>query len=102
MSRLTGSTPWIGPYHADIPVLVGDTANPQHPSAAGLVPVVSRTVTAPISWSECMLSGRRQWSTRSTRFGEHLWLALNAPACYQLLTSLKAGPGADGPERGLA
>jgi voltage-gated potassium channel len=34
------------------------------------------------------------------RFGEHLSLALNAPASYQLLTWLEAGPGATLPERG--
>ena len=34
------------------------------------------------------------------RFGEHLRLALNAPASYQLLTWLEAGPGAELPERG--
>jgi voltage-gated potassium channel len=34
------------------------------------------------------------------RFGEHLRLALNAPASYQLLTWLEAGPGAELPKRG--
>ena len=34
------------------------------------------------------------------RFGDHLRLALNAPAAYQLLTWLEAGPGAPLPERG--
>ncbi len=34
------------------------------------------------------------------RFGDHLRLALNAPASYQLLTWLEAGPGAVLPERG--
>ena len=34
------------------------------------------------------------------RFGDHLRLALNAPAAYQLLTWLEAGPGALLPERG--
>ena len=34
------------------------------------------------------------------RFGDHLRLALNAPASYQLLTWLEAGPGAELPERG--
>ena len=34
------------------------------------------------------------------RFGEHLRLALNAPASYQLLTWLEAGPGAEIPDRG--
>jgi Trk K+ transport system NAD-binding subunit len=34
------------------------------------------------------------------RFGEHLRLALNAPASYQLLVWLEAGPGAELPDRG--
>jgi voltage-gated potassium channel len=34
------------------------------------------------------------------RFGDHLRLALRAPASYQLLTWLEAGPGAVLPERG--
>jgi Trk K+ transport system NAD-binding subunit len=34
------------------------------------------------------------------RFGDHLRLALNAPASYQLLTWLEAGPGAELPDRG--
>src|SRR3954465_11658903 len=34
------------------------------------------------------------------RFGDHLRLALRAPASYQLLTWLEGGPGAELPERG--
>lgn len=34
------------------------------------------------------------------RFGEHLRLALHAPASYQLLSWLEAGPGAELPQRG--
>jgi Trk K+ transport system NAD-binding subunit len=34
------------------------------------------------------------------RFGDHLRLALRAPASYQLLTWLEAGPGAERPKRG--
>jgi voltage-gated potassium channel len=34
------------------------------------------------------------------RFGDHLRLALRAPASYQLLTWLESGPGADLPDRG--
>ena len=34
------------------------------------------------------------------RFGDHLGLALRAPASYQLLTWLEAGPGAELPPRG--
>ena len=34
------------------------------------------------------------------RFGDHLRLALRAPASYQLLTWLESGPGAALPKRG--
>ena len=120
----------LGSYHADIPGLVADAANPHHLSAAGLdhpfcagvlaltnddetnlavtmtaallrpdLPVVSRTVSATIA------ERMRAFGTPSVvnpfdRFGEHLRLALNAPASYQLLTWLEAGPGAELPERG--
>ena len=36
------------------------------------------------------------------RFGDHLRLALRAPASYQLLTWLEGGPGAEMPARGRA
>jgi len=120
----------LGAYHADIPGLVADAANPHHLSAAGLdhpfcagvlaltnndetnlavtmaaallrpdLPVVSRTISAPIA------ERMRAFGTPSVvnpfdRFGDHLRLALNAPASYQLLTWLEAGPGAELPPRG--
>jgi voltage-gated potassium channel len=120
----------LGSYHADIPGLVADAANPHHLSAAGLehpfcagvlaltnddetnlavtmtaallrpdLPVVSRTVSATVA------ERMRAFGTPSVvnpfdRFGEHLRLALNAPASYQLLTWLEAGPGAELPARG--
>ena len=34
------------------------------------------------------------------RFGDHLRLALRAPASYQLMTWLESGPGAPLPPRG--
>ncbi|CAA9304619.1 MAG: Potassium channel protein [uncultured Friedmanniella sp.] len=120
----------LAAYHADIPGLVADASNPQHLKAAGLdhpfcagvlaltnddetnlavtmtaallrpdLPVVSRTVSAPIA--ERMLAfGTPTVVNPFDRFGEHLRLALNAPASYQLLTWLEAGPGAVLPERG--
>ncbi len=120
----------LGSYHADIPGLVADAANPHHLSAAGLahpfcvgvlaltnddetnlavtmtaallrpdLPVVARTVSAPIA--ERMLAfGTPTVVNPFDRFGDHLRLALNAPASYQLLTWLEAGPGAELPERG--
>jgi voltage-gated potassium channel len=120
----------LGSFHADIPGLVGDAANPHHLSVAGLdhphcsgvlaltnddetnlavtmaaallrpdLPVISRTVSATIA------ERMRAFGTPSVvnpfdRFGDHLRLALKAPASYQLLTWLEAGPGGELPERG--
>jgi voltage-gated potassium channel len=120
----------LGSYHADIPGLVADAANPHHLSAAGLehpscvgvlaltnddetnlaitmtaalvrpeLPVVSRTVSAPIA-ERMRAFGTPAVVNPFDRFGEHLRLALHAPASYQLLTWLEAGPGAELPGRG--
>jgi voltage-gated potassium channel len=120
----------LGSYHADIPGLRADAANPQHLSAAGLehpscagvlaltnddetnlavtmtaalvrpeLPVVSRTVSGTIG-ERMRAFGTPAVVNPFDRFGEHLRLALNAPASYQLLTWLEAGPGAELPERG--
>jgi voltage-gated potassium channel len=120
----------LGSYHADIPGLVADAANPQHLSAAGLehpscagvlaltnddeanlavtmtaalvrpdLPVVSRTISATIA-ERMRAFGTPAVVNPFDRFGEHLQLAMNAPAAYQLLTWLEAGPGAQLPERG--
>jgi voltage-gated potassium channel len=120
----------LGSYHSDIPGLVADAANPHHLSAAGLdhpscagvlaltnddetnlavtmtaallrpdLPVVSRTISAPIA-ERMHAFGTPAVVNPFDRFGEHLHLALNAPASYQLLTWLEAGPGAELPERG--
>ena len=120
----------LATYHADIPGLVADASNPHHLSIAGLdhayctgvlaltnddetnlavtmttallrpdLPVIARTVSAAIE------ERMRAFGTPSVvnpfdRFGDHLRLALNAPASYQLLTWLEAGPGALLPQRG--
>jgi Trk K+ transport system NAD-binding subunit len=120
----------LGSYHADIPGLVADAANPHHLGAAGLespfctgvlaltnndetnlavtmaaallrpdLPVISRTISAPIA-ERMRAFGTPTVVNPFDRFGEHLRLALNAPASYQLLTWLEAGPGAELPERG--
>ena len=120
----------LGTYHADIPGLAADAANPHHLSAAGLdhpfcagvlaltnddetnlavtmaaallrpeLPVISRTVSAHIA-DRMHAFGTPAVVNPFDRFGEHLRLALNAPASYQLLTWLEAGPGAELPERG--
>ncbi len=117
-------------YRADIPGLTGDVRNPHHLAIAGLdhpfcsgvlaltsddevnlavtmaaallrpeLPVIARTVSPAIE------SRMRAFGTPSVvnpfdRFGDHLRLALNAPASYQLLTWLESGPGAERPRRG--
>jgi len=121
----------LGTYHADIPGLVADAANPHHLSAAGLdhpfcagvlaltnddqanlavtmtaallrpdLPVVARTVSPTIA-ERMHAFGTPTVVNPFDRFGEHLRLALSAPASYRLLTWLEAGPGAELPERSL-
>jgi voltage-gated potassium channel len=120
----------LGSYHADIPGLVADAANPHHLASAGLespfcrgvlaltnsdetnlavtmsaallrpdLPVIARTISPPIA-ERMRAFGTPTVVNPFDRFGEHLRLALNAPASYQLLTWLEAGPGAELPERG--
>jgi voltage-gated potassium channel len=120
----------LGSYHADIPGLRADAANPHHLSAAGLehpacagvlaltnddetnlavtmtaallrpeLPVVSRTVSGTIA-ERMRAFGTPAVVNPFDRFGEHLRLAIHAPASYQLLTWLEAGPGAELPARG--
>jgi voltage-gated potassium channel len=120
----------LGSYHADIPGLVADAANPHHLNAAGLghpfcvgvlaltnddeanlavtmtaallrpeLSVVSRTVSATVA-ERMQAFGTPAVVNPFDRFGEHLRLALRAPASYQLLTWLEAGPGAELPARG--
>ena len=120
----------LGSFHADIPGLAADAANPHHLSAAGLdhpfcagvlaltnddetnlavtmtaallrpdLPVVSRTISAQIA-ERMHAFGTPAVVNPFDRFGEHLRLVLNAPASYQLLMWLEAGPGAELPDRG--
>lgn len=63
------------------------------------LPVIARTVSAPIA-ERMHAFGTPVVVNPFDRFGEHLRLALNAPASYQLLSWLEAGPGAALPERG--
>ena len=119
----------LGSYHADIPGLVADAANPhhlsaaglEHPSCAGVLALTNDdetnlavTMTAALLRPTCPSSrgpsrpiaermlafGTPAVVNPFDRFGDHLRLALNAPASYQLLTWLEAGPGAELPERG--
>jgi voltage-gated potassium channel len=117
-------------YHADVPALVGDARDPGHLGVAGLdhpccegvlaltdddranlavtmtvallrpdLPVIARSTTAE------MAERMRAFGTPSVVnpfdcFGNHLRVALRAPASFQLMTWLESGPGAELPARG--
>ena len=117
-------------FHADVPGLTADARDPGHLGVAGLnhpsceavvaltnddeanlavvmatallrpdLPVIARAT------SRTMADRMRVFGSPSVVnpfdvFGDHLRLALRAPASYQLLTWLEAGPGAPLPERG--
>ena len=118
------------PFHADVPGLVGSAANPHHLGIAGLdhpfcsgvlamtnddetnlavtmaaallrpeLPVIARTVSTAIA-HRMEAFGTPTIINPFDRFGDHLRLALKAPASYQLLTWLESGPGAQLPPRG--
>ena len=117
-------------YHADIPGLAGDVRNPHHLAVAGLdhpycsgvvaltsddevnlavtmaaallrpeLPVIARTVSPAIE-DRMHAFGTPSVINPFDRFGDHLRLALRAPASYQLLTWLESGPGGERPKRG--
>jgi Trk K+ transport system NAD-binding subunit len=120
----------IDPYHADVPGLVGDARNPQtleqaglgHPYCEGVLaltdedevtlavtmaaallrpelPVLARTV-APSIEHRMAAFGSPTVVNPFDRYGDHLRLALRAPASYQLMSWLESGPGAELPDRG--
>ena len=120
----------LGSYRADVPGLVADVRNPDHLGVAGLgsgycdgvlaltddddvnlavtmaaallrpdLPVVARTVS-PATAERMEAFGNPSVVNPFDRYGDHLRLALRAPASYQLLSWLEAGPGAPLPERG--
>ncbi len=111
-------------YQVDIPALAGDARNPALLAAAGLdhplcegvlamtdddevnlavtmaaallrpeLPVVARTVSTVIA-DRMKAFGTPTVVNPFDRFGNHLRIALRAPASYQLLEWLEAGPGA--------
>ncbi|MBL8925883.1 MAG: potassium channel protein [Pseudonocardia sp.] len=121
---------YLDSYHADVPGLVGDAGDPGHLAVAGLghprcegvlaitdndeanlavaqtaallrpdLPVIVRTVT-PAMAARMQVFGSPTVVNPFDRFGDHLRLALRAPASYQLLTWLESGPGAPLPKRG--
>jgi len=118
------------PYHADVPGLVADVRDPGHLGVAGLdhprcegvlaltnddeanlaitmaaallrpeLPVIART-TSPAIGDRMRAFGNPSVINPFDTFGDHLRLALRAPASFQLLTWLESGPGAEPPPRG--
>ena len=121
---------YLDSYHADVPGLVGDAGDPGHLAVAGLghpycegvlaitdndeanlavtqaaallrpdLPVITRTVS-PAMAARMSAFGSPTVVNPFDRFGDHLRLALRAPASYQLLTWLESGPGEPLPKRG--
>jgi Trk K+ transport system NAD-binding subunit len=117
-------------YHADVPGLAADVRDPGYLVAAGLdhpwceavvaltdddeanlsvvmaaallradVPVIARVTSRPMA-ERMRAFGEPNVVNPFDRFGDHLRLALRAPAAYQLLTWLESGPGAALPPRG--
>ena len=121
---------YLDSYHADVPGLVADAGDPGHLAIAGLghpycegvlaitdndeanlaaaqaaallrpdLPVITRTVS-PEMEARMQVFGSPTVINPFDRFGDHLRLALRAPASYQLLTWLESGPGEPLPKRG--
>src|SRR3954447_13367388 len=117
-------------YHGDVPGLAADARDPGHLGLAGLdhprceavvaltddeeanlavvmaaallrpeLPVIARATSRAMS-DRMRAFGSPAVTNPFDVFGDHLRLALRAPAAYQLLTWLEAGPGADLPARG--
>ncbi|SNS35559.1 Trk K+ transport system, NAD-binding component [Geodermatophilus pulveris] len=117
-------------YHGDVPGLAADARDPGHLGVAGLdhpcceavvaltdddeanlavvmttallrpdVLVVARATTKVIA-ERMQVFGSPRVVNPFDLFGDHVQLALRAPASYQLLTWLESGPGAPLPPRG--
>jgi Trk K+ transport system NAD-binding subunit len=117
-------------YHADVPGLVADARDPGHLAVAGLdhpyceavvaltdddevnlavvmaaallrpeLPVISRVTSRSLA-ERMQAFGSPSTVNPFDRFGDHLRLALRAPASYQLMNWLESGPGTELPERG--
>jgi voltage-gated potassium channel len=117
-------------YHADVPGLAADARDPGHLAVAGLghscceavvaltddeevnlaivmaaallrpdLPVIARVGSRAIA-ERMQAFGDPSTVNPFDRFGDHLRLALRAPASYQLFTWLESGPGAALPDRG--
>src|SRR5689334_2801484 len=112
---------YLDAYHADVPGLVADSGDPGHLAVAGLnhpsceavlaltdddeanlaviqaaallrpeLPVVARTVSREIE-QRMRAFGTPAVINPFDRFGDHLRIALRAPASYQLMTWLESG-----------
>jgi Trk K+ transport system NAD-binding subunit len=110
-------------YHADVPGLAADARDPGHLAVAGLdhgscealvaltddeeanlaivmaaallrpeLPVIARVTSRALA-ERMQAFGSPSLVNPFDRFGDHLRLALRAPASYQLLTWLESGPG---------
>jgi voltage-gated potassium channel len=120
----------LAAYHADVPGLAADARDPAHLGVAGLgsphcqavlaltnddeanlavamaasllrpdLPVIARTMSPAIA-ERMRPFGTPTIVNPFDRFGDHLRIALRAPASYQLITWLESGPGAELPPRG--
>ncbi|WP_181780381.1 potassium channel family protein [Pseudonocardia pini] len=120
----------LGSYRGDVPGLVADGRDPGHLGVAGLrnprceavlaltdddeanlavamtaallrpdLPVIARTVS-PTAAERIRAFGTPTVVNAFDRFGDHLRVAMRAPASYQLMTWLESGPGAELPDRG--
>ena len=121
---------YLDSYHADVPGLSADAGDPSHLAIAGLdhpscegvlaltdndetnlavvqtaallrpdVPTIARAVS-PTVCRRMQAFGTPTVVNPFDRFGDHLRIALRAPASYQLMTWLESGPGAPLPQRG--
>jgi Trk K+ transport system NAD-binding subunit len=119
----------VVPYNADPPGLVADASDPGHLEAAGLLhpycegvialtsndevnlavtmsaallrpelPVIARTLS-PAFEDRMQAFGTPTVVNAFDRFGDHLKLAVRAPATYQLLNWFESGPGSPLPPR---
>jgi Trk K+ transport system NAD-binding subunit len=117
----------VDSYHADVPGLAADAGNPhtlavagiEHPQCEGVLaltdddeinlvvamtaalirpglPVIARTVS-PSTEHRMRAFGSPTIVNPFDRFGDHLRLALHAPASYHLMSWLGRGPGAEPP-----
>jgi voltage-gated potassium channel len=117
-------------YHGDVPGLAADARDPGHLGVAGLdhpcceavvaltdddeanlavvmttallrpdIPVIARATTSVMA-DRMRVFGSPSVVNPFDLFGDHVQLALRAPASFQLLTWLESGPGAPLPPRG--